>query len=169
MKFQRCRAPASRLFFALLAPLPWVLVACSNDDAVLGVVGDNQGSTVSLARDIQPIFSASCAVAFCHGSPLAAPMSLLSSDTHISLVGAVSCEASPLLRVEAGSSATSYLTIKLEGTQSAVLSAGGCITCNLGSLIVGDCGGRMPLGGPYLSDAEIQRIRDWIDQGAQNN
>src|SRR4030095_8365714 len=79
-------APASGAFFALLALLSWVLVACSNEDAVLGVVGDSQGSTVSLARDIQPIFSASCAVAFCHGSPLAAPMSLLSSDTHLSLV-----------------------------------------------------------------------------------
>ena len=30
-------------------------------------------------------------------------------------------------------------------------------------------GARMPLGGPYLGDAEIKTIADWIDQGAQNN
>jgi hypothetical protein len=30
-------------------------------------------------------------------------------------------------------------------------------------------GDRMPQGGPYLPDATVQIIRDWIDQGAQNN
>jgi hypothetical protein len=30
-------------------------------------------------------------------------------------------------------------------------------------------GSRMPLGGPYLSTAEIQTIKDWINQGAKNN
>jgi mono/diheme cytochrome c family protein len=29
--------------------------------------------------------------------------------------------------------------------------------------------GTMPPGGPKLSDAEIAAIRDWINQGAQNN
>lgn len=30
-------------------------------------------------------------------------------------------------------------------------------------------GSRMPLGGPFLSPTNINLIRDWIDQGAQNN
>jgi mono/diheme cytochrome c family protein len=30
-------------------------------------------------------------------------------------------------------------------------------------------GARMPLGGPYLTPAEIQTIATWIDQGAKNN
>jgi len=30
-------------------------------------------------------------------------------------------------------------------------------------------GDRMPRGGPYLSDEEISLIRDWIDEGAQDN
>ncbi len=30
-------------------------------------------------------------------------------------------------------------------------------------------GSRMPLGGPYLSDAQVQTIANWIDQGAKNN
>jgi hypothetical protein len=30
-------------------------------------------------------------------------------------------------------------------------------------------GVRMPQGGPYLSSGEIQRIGDWIDQGARDN
>jgi len=155
-----------RAFGILLALLSFT--ACSNDDAVLGVVGENEAK-VSLSGNVQPILSASCAVSFCHGSPLGAPMSLLTADTYSSLVGATSCEAPPLLRVEAGSSATSYIVIKLEGTQSTVLGSGGCSACSLGGGTINDCGGRMPLGGPYLSDAGIQTIKDWIDQGAENN
>jgi hypothetical protein len=30
-------------------------------------------------------------------------------------------------------------------------------------------GAQMPLGGPYLSSAELQTIARWIDQGARNN
>lgn len=30
-------------------------------------------------------------------------------------------------------------------------------------------GARMPQGGPYLSNEEISLIRDWIDEGAQDN
>lgn len=162
---ERGLAPASTVFAILLAVL-LCSIACSNEDAVLGGTG---GSTVSLARDIQPILSTSCAVAFCHGSPLGAPMSLQSADTYSSLVGVASCEAPSFHRIEAGSSATSYLVIKLEGTQSTVLDAGSCVACSFGGGTLGDCGGRMPLGGPYLSDDEIRLIRDWIDQGAGNN
>jgi hypothetical protein len=31
------------------------------------------------------------------------------------------------------------------------------------------CGDRMPRGGPYLNDAQIQAFKDWIDQGALDN
>jgi len=30
-------------------------------------------------------------------------------------------------------------------------------------------GSRMPQGGPYLDSASIQKVADWIDQGARNN
>lgn len=32
-----------------------------------------------------------------------------------------------------------------------------------------DFGSRMPQGGPFLSQERIDQIRDWIDQGAENN
>jgi hypothetical protein len=75
-----------------------------------------------------------------------------------------------LMRVEPGNSATSYLMIKLAGTQSTVLGGGGCGSCVISGVTVGDCGARMPLTGPpYLPDAEIQLIGEWIDQGAADN
>ena len=154
---------------AIRASLP-LLLACTNKDAVLGVPAPAPGPTISFSRDVQPIFSTGCAVAFCHGSPLGAPMSLLSGDAYGTLVGVASCEAPALKRVDAGHSDASYLLVKLEGTQSTVQGAGGCAICNSAAGPVGDCGQRMPLGGPpFLSDVQIQLIRDWVDQGASNN
>jgi len=157
---------------ALLASLACLAgaVACSNPDAVLGVVKEPMSQKVSLSRDVQPILSTSCATAFCHGSPLAAPMSLQSSDSFSSLVGVPSCEAPSLKRVEPGNSAASYLTAKLEGTQSTILNAGGCVTCDYTVATESACGQRMPRDAPSpLPDSEIQLIRDWIDQGAADN
>ncbi len=128
------------------------------------------GSDVSFSRDIQPIFNAgNCATAFCHGSPLAAPMSLEEGRSYASLVGASSCEAPGLKRVEPNSSATSYLVLKLEGTQADVLAAGGCTTCSFQSGSVADCGLQMPRGFAPLDTSLIRLIRDWIDQGAKDN
>jgi hypothetical protein len=158
----------SRLLCALVLGMSpvWGL-ACSNKDAVLGVAKPVSGPTVTLSRDVQPILSSHCAVSFCHGAPLGAPMSLQTSDTYTSLVGVAACEAPAFKRVEAGSSATSYLLMKLQGTQSAILDGGGCGSCTFVAGTVADCGGRMPLGGPpFLADAEIQVIREWIDEGA---
>jgi hypothetical protein len=97
-------------------------------------------------------------------------MSLLSADTFTSLVGVASCEAPALKRVEPGNSAASYLMVKLEGTQSTIFDAGGCVTCDYVLATESACGKRMPRDAPSpLSDAEMQVIRDWIDQGAADN
>jgi hypothetical protein len=136
-----------------LAFLLGAAMGCVNHDATLGVprVTVPPGSPISLMNDIQPIFTSQCALAFCHGSPPGFPMSLEDGNSHAALVGVQSLE-SPLLRVKAGDSGTSFLIHKLEGT-----------------LTSGESGVQMPLGGPYLPEPEIQLIRDWIDQGALDN
>jgi methionine-rich copper-binding protein CopC len=62
------------------------------------------------------------------------------------LVGVASNEVPALQRVQPGDPGRSYLVQKLEG-RAAV-------------------GGRMPLGGPYLDDATMAVIRQWISDGA---
>jgi hypothetical protein len=130
------------------------------------------GAEISFSRDIQPIFNVGgCAAAFCHasGAQLAAPMSLEEGRSYASLVGVPSCEAPLLKRVEPGSSATSYLIHKLEGTQSDLLAAGGCATCDFQFGSAANCGSQMPLVGQPLDASLIRLIRDWIDQGAKDN
>jgi len=140
---------------ALAVPL-W-LASCSNDSSDLIPLPPMPGTRVSLRDDVQPIFNMNCAFLGCHGGGQPAEgLSLEESnifDPQLGLVGVTSNQSAPRLRVKPGSAEASYLINKLDGTQASV----------------GGGGDRMPQGGPVLDELTIQVIRDWIDQGAQDN
>ena len=77
-------------------------------------------------------------------------MSLETGLTFSSTVNVSSAQQGGLMRVSPTDPDASYLIRKLEG----------------GPGISGD---QMPPGGPFIPAAEIQRIRDWISDGAPNN
>ncbi len=118
---------------------------------------------VSFSADVQPIFTASCAVTGCHVGPNpASSMNLSEGQAYTNLVDVFSVQAiaSPppgrattLFRVEPGNADSSYLIIKLEGDQGAV----------------GGIGGTMPLSASPLGQMTIDLIRAWIDAGAEDN
>lgn len=166
----RGQASARRANLAAAILLAALKGGCENDDAILGVQPmPAPGAAVSLRAEVQPIFNSSCARSFCHAAPLAGPMSLEPGATFAQNVGVPSCQAPPLRRVEPGSSAASYLVMKLEGTQSSLQAGGGCLACTTIFGTISDCGVRMPLGGAPIADAQIQLIRRWIDEGAPDN
>jgi hypothetical protein len=107
---------------------------------------------VSFANDVQPIFTARCAtVAGCHTGPFPAmSMDLSAGAAYGAIVGVASMEVPSLDRVAPGDPANSYLVRKINGGPSIV-------------------GSRMPLGGPFLSPAEIATITSWVQEGAPNN
>jgi hypothetical protein len=114
------------------------------------IVRDPTPPPVSLARQIQPIFSASCS---CHVSGRsAAGLSLDEGYAHAALVSVLSGQ-SDLNLVEPGDPEKSYLWHKLNGSYRRV----------------GGSGGRMPLGRGPLPAAQIERIRKWIEQGGKEN
>lgn len=131
------------------------IVAEAQDGA--GNVGTSAAANATVANGPAPftyseiqsqIFDARCI--FCHSGPGApAGLSLAAAVSYGNLVNVASTEVPSLRRVLPGNADASYLIDKLEGTQT-----------------VGD---RMPLGGPFLSQATIDRIRAWIDSGAPNN
>lgn len=142
---------------ACVGALAAVLLAggCSNEDAVLGlrVLNPSTSPQVSLSKDVQPIFTVRCATTGCHGSSFPnLGLILIDGESYANLVNVKSAE-SPLDRVEPGDSAASYLMHKLQGTQTSV----------------GGSGDQMPRFSTPLPDAEIDLIRSWIDQGAQDN
>ncbi|MGL6160333.1 hypothetical protein [Microbulbifer sp.] len=102
---------------------------------------------VTLAELQTDIFSPICAQ--CHvGSGAPQGLRLDSEENSYNfLVDQPSNEDSSLLRVDPGNPDNSYLVHKIEGRSSIV-------------------GSRMPLGQDPLSDADIQRIRDWVANGA---
>ena len=157
-------APAAGMF-VLMANLG----ACTNKDAALGIsVVPAPQEKVSFVTHVRPILagSASCTASGCHGgSAISANLNLEKIfDPVLGAVGVSSCEASPLLRIAPFDSSGSYLIKKLEGAQASAT----CVSC-AGWTTGPSCGSIMPLGTMGLSSADIKTLRDWIDQGAQDN
>lgn len=74
------------------------------------------------------------------------------ADAYLNLVEVNSIQAPSLKRVKTNNAASSYLINKMEGSQSTV----------------GGSGTAMPPGGTRPS-SEIQKVKDWINNGAKNN
>jgi hypothetical protein len=98
------------------------------------------------------IFTPMCSS--CHngvGTALPGALNLTTAAaSYKALVGQLTVEEPTVEFVSPGNSATSYLIQKLQGAVT--------IT-----------GKQMPLGGPYLSTAQISMISQWINAGPQNN
>jgi hypothetical protein len=104
-------------------------------------------SSATLAAIQANVFTPSCATVGCHGGA-GAQQGLRLDDgfSFDSLVNVPSTEVPTLDRVEPGNPNDSYLVRKIEGTASV--------------------GAQMPFGGPPLSQALIDDIRQWIADGA---
>ena len=141
-----------RAGLVLVGVLAGGLTSCTDLDLnPLPTVGSNPGDPAvaqpSLRSDVQPIFTARCAVVGCHITPTEANLGLVLTDpatSYSNLVGVSSVEFPGVFRVQAGASDQSYIMFKLDF-------------------------GDMPKEGPMLLQGTRDTIRNWIDQGAQNN
>lgn len=107
-------------------------------------VGDAcQAASAPTFSQVQSIFDSRCVT--CHG--VSGGLTLSSDVSYDNLVNVPSGEIPSVVYVKPGDPDNSYLVWKLEGR-------------------AGISGGRMPLGGPYLIDTQIQLVRDWIAAGA---
>ena len=113
-------------------------------------VGDPIDPTATFTRVKNEIFTPTCAQLGCHDR-LAhqEDQQLTANVAYAQTVNHASVEMPQLLRVAPGDFTNSYLYRKITGA--------------------GITGDRMPQGGPYLSDAQIKLIRDWIRRGAPND
>ena len=130
--------------------------ACGSGDDPAAPDGDDGSdarvvtSDPSFAQDVQEIFNRTgCATSSCHGSVTAGSLDLRTGSAYAQLVEASAVGEPGLIRVIPGSADDSYLVVKLEGRQSA--------------------GQAMPLGSSPLDDIDLSNIKNWINQGAQND
>jgi hypothetical protein len=114
---------------------------------------------VSFARQVQPIYTSTCAFSGCHAGPTpAASLNLEADMAHMNLVGQPSTETlldgtTRLNRVEPGVPEMSYLFKKHRGDEDI-------------------SGERMPRGNPSFFDARTDLLdieRRWILEGALDN
>ncbi len=106
------------------------------------------GGPTTFAAVQQRILTPKCALSGCHDPASAqAGLVLAAGSAYAALVGVPSSQAVLRLRVDPGRPDDSYLVQKLRG--SSAIS-----------------GGRMPLGGPFLSADEISGVVEWIGNGA---
>jgi hypothetical protein len=125
------------------AILALLLAGCSDHGTEPAHDGGDGGAFVSYAADVQPIWDASCVV--CHG--LSGGLDLSAPQSRGNLVGVASATWGGV-RVIAGDPERSLLFRKLTGD--------------------GAVGDRMPQGGA-LDPADIETVRRWIVEGAQDN
>lgn len=126
-----------------------VVTSCVKDEGPLPVprpaVPGEPVDSAYFATEVMPIFTAHCWT--CH--PPMADMDLSDGEAFNSLVGVASTNHAPAIRVVPGDPDASVLWNKVTFTD----------VYGLG----------MPPDGTFLSPAELAVIRDWIEQGAQNN
>lgn len=99
---------------------------------------------VSFSKDVQPIFQAHCAA--CH---IAIQSGGLSLSSYQGLIKGGNVVPGPVVKAGDHAGSTLWQIIQPSGPWPG--------------------GNRMPLGGPYLSAAQMQTIATWIDQGAKND
>lgn len=115
------------------------------DGEALGRITPSDGGTdVSFSGTIQSLVSTWCGA--CHISTTNGGLNMGAGPTAASLRAAAGSNGAIIV---VGSAAASNLYLKTTDTPP--------------------FGGRMPFGGPYLSVAQQNQIRDWINQGAQDN
>jgi hypothetical protein len=145
--------PSPRMLRKLLPFTLLFFIACGRlkepTDPGAGA-GEPIDPTATFTRVQNEIFTPNCAQLGCH-DPLGKQESMILSPgrAYANTVGVVSVQMQGLKRVTPSDPANSYLYRKITGA--------------------GITGDRMPQGGPYLNDAQIKLVRDWIRRGAPND
>jgi len=114
------------------------------------LAGPVRAEEISFETDVAPVLNQYCVM--CHVEGGAQGGLSLYPDAWSLLVNVPSVQ-SPLMQVKPGEPENSYLYVKLTGTGESV----------------GGFGQQMPIQQPPLTQDQIETIRLWIEQGAQNN
>ena len=119
------------------------------------VVTVQNAAPVTLSQIQAKVFGPTCSIGGCHTGPtsnaLPSGMNLTSTaNSFAALVNVPSLQIPAIDRIEPGDPDNSYLIQKIEGAPGIVDQ-------------------RMPEGGPFLDQATIDMIRQWVTEGAPNN
>ena len=134
----------NRFAFVLIA----AIFSCDLEKSIIDLT-EEEPAQFTFSYIEQNVFRSRCAFSGCHASDTRqAGLDLSTTNAYNNLVNVPSVRSSNSLdRVEPGASNDSFLIKVLDGSNSL----------------------KMPLGGTPLNSATIEYIKQWIDDGAQNN
>jgi hypothetical protein len=139
----------SAIGITLLLVFTVFLIQCKSKSPTEPDAPETPITNPSFTQDIQSIFNVSCSLSNCHNAATAsAELVLASGQSYANIVNVASTQNPTKNRVTPNDAQNSYIVIKLEGRQTT--------------------GVRMPFGGS-LSSVKIQNIKNWINNGANNN
>lgn len=121
-----------------------------SEDAPPSLGGAPIDPTATFTRVQNEVFTPTCSSIGCHDSlGQQSGLVLARGSGYANTVGKASVETPTLKLIQPNDPTNSYLYRKITGA--------------------GITGNRMPQGGPYLSDTQLQLVRDWIRRGAPND
>ena len=138
---------ARAIAYFLAAASCLLLANCSDrgDSIVKAPPLPSSPDGVSFADDIQPIFTARCAISGCHVAPTPqAGLVLTAGTSYANLVNVPTQIFTPGVRITPNDTGASVLYLLVSS-------------------------GTMPATGGPLTTAQIDAIREWIESGAPNN
>ena len=162
----------NKVLFSVLAASFLTLGACGSetDDPPGDTCVDYSAvsGSASFELDVMPLFDQACNSSSCH-SGAAAPEGLaltaVDAAERTALVGlltSASAKRANMKLVTAGDPANSFLLLKCEYDKD------GIAECASDCSALG-CGSPMPSGATMLTDSELDVLRRWIKDGAQDN
>jgi hypothetical protein len=138
-------APAGRLVVVMLLFIAILSAGCS-DDGDSSPMDPPPPTAVTFSGDVQPIFNSRCTG--CHGVAGNAGLNLTADDSYENLVG-VQASGYDAILVVPGNPDSSVLYNKVADT--------------------GVYGATMPAAGTPLTSQQIETMRTWIEEGAEDN
>lgn len=139
------------ILFTVVCSFALLMAACGDSSTGTNGGGDDNGNGEDpppepTFENVQNIFNSSCGGSGCHIGERTSGVQL---DSYDNVMGSEGDQYGELV-VQEGDANGSPLVDKIESSNP-------------------QFGDRMPLGGPYLSSDDINLIKDWIDEGAENN
>ena len=125
--------------FAVMVLLFAIFLMGCGDDGTSSDTSDGEVENPSFSQHIQPILNANCALAGCHGG--SSPVADYSLTSYAGMLGN-GTDSTP--NVVSGKSSESFLYQRVES-------------------------GAMPPGATRLEAKDVVTIKNWIDQGTQDN
>lgn len=145
----------SSIFLVIICSLGMIVASCGdNSTGANGENGNGNGDNGNgeepppepTFTNVQEIFNGSCGGSDCH---ISSPQSGVQLNNYDNVMESEGVQYGELV-VQEGDAEGSPLVDKIESNNP-------------------EFGVRMPEGGPYLSDDEIELIKEWINDGAEDN